>query len=177
MDTVVAVVIAFVVTVALVTLCVTWATVHALRVRNRVVPGVRTPAPLAWLWSPRATARLHRRLRRTVLGTRACLLPDGRGRRPRPVWPALAELAAAVETRAAALDRELVAADRVAMPARARVLAGLRDEVAEVEAINQRLVTMAVNGSSQAGSAPALTAVRERLDALDAALRELSPPG
>jgi hypothetical protein len=117
----------FVVTTLVVCVCCAAAAVHMLRVRNRVSPAVKTPAPLAWLWSPRAAARLHRRLRRSVLGAQM------------------------------SLDA-------------ASSFADLRDEVDEVEALNQRVVAMARTRR------PDLGAVRERLDALDAALRELEAP-
>ena len=155
-----AVVVGFLVTALVVGACCVAAVVHSLRVRNRVAPSVRTAAPVAWLWSPRAAARLHRRLRRSLLATRISL--DG----------AFDELAREVEQRAVAIDRELVAADRAPLPGRSRLVADLRDEVDEVEALNQRLVAMARTSRSRAD----LTAVRERLDALDAALRELEPP-
>ena len=163
MDELATVVLGFVVTGAVVAACLAAAVVHTLRVRNRVSPSVRTPAPMGWLWSTSTAARLHRRLRRTVLGTRACL-------QARAAWPTLGDLAAEIEGRAVALDRERGAAARRPQPGRRRMLAGLRDEVREVEALDQRLVTMA--GTRR----PDLVAVRERLDALDAALRELTPP-
>jgi hypothetical protein len=37
-----------------------------LHVRNRIHPKVASPAPLRWMWSPAAPARLHRRLQTTV---------------------------------------------------------------------------------------------------------------
>jgi hypothetical protein len=155
-----AVVVGFLVTTLVFTACCVVAVVHSLRVRNRIAPSVRTPAPVAWLWSPRAAARLHRRLRRSVQATR--LLLHG----------AFDDVAGDVEHRAVALDRQLVAADRAPLPARTRLVADLRDEVGEIEALNQRLVAMARTSRSRGD----LTAVRERLDALDAALRELEPP-
>lgn len=150
----------FAVTAVVLVACCTAAAVHVLRVRNRVAPGVRSTAPLAWLWSPRAAARLHRRLRRSVLGAHATLGPSG----------SFAELAREVEARAVSLDAELVVADRSPLPARTRLVADLRDEVREIEALNQRLVAMS---RTRRGD---LAAVRERLDALDAALRELDAP-
>jgi hypothetical protein len=147
-------VVAFTLTAVLLCACCTAAAVHMLRVRNRVAPGVKTRAPLSWLWSPRAAARLHRRLRRSVLGARMSL----------EATSSFAELALEVERRAVVLDRELVAADR------ARRVGELRDEVEEVEALNQRLVAMARNRRTD------LAGVHERLDALDAALRELELP-
>jgi hypothetical protein len=154
---VLAVVVVFVLmTVALIACCAA-AGLHMLRVRNRVVPDLRSPAPVRWLWSPRAAARLHRRLRGSVLGARLAL--DG----------SFSDLAREVEERAAALDREIVAADRARLPARLRLVADLRDEVVQVESLNQRLVAMSRTHRVD------LTAVRERLDALDAALRELEP--
>ena len=153
-------VIAFTVTAVLLCACCAAAAIHVLRVRNRVAPEVRSPAPVAWLWSPRAAARLHRRLRRSVLGARMSL----------GATASFADVAREVEQRAVVLDRELVAADRALLPARVRLVAGLRDEVEEVEALNQRLVAMSRTSRTD------LAAVRERLDALDAALRELEPP-
>lgn len=161
MGSVVTVVLVFAVTAVLFLACCVAAAVHMLRVRNRVVPDVRSTAPILWLWSPRVAARLHRRLRASVLGCRLSL--DG---------SSFADVALEVEQRAVLLDRELVAADRFRLPARARLVGDLRDEVEQVEALNQRLVAM----SRTSRSRPDLAAVRERLDALDAALRELELP-
>ena len=160
MGSVVTVVLVFTLMAVVFSACCAAAAVHMLRVRNRVVPEVRSPAPLGWLWSPRAAARLHRRLRGSVLSARMAL--DG----------SFADLAREVEERAVALDRQLVAADRARLPARTRLVADLRDEVAQVEALDQRLVSMARTSRSRSD----LSAVRERLDALDAALRELDAP-
>ena len=154
------VVLVFVVTTVALAACCAAAVLHVLRIRNRVVPDVRSPAPVWWLWSPRAAARLHRRLRGSVLSARLSL----------GAASTFAELAREVEARAVVLDRELVAADRARLPARARLVADLRDEVEQVEALNERLVAMSRTRRSD------LAAVRERLDALDAALRELEAP-
>jgi hypothetical protein len=158
MGTVIAV---FTLTAVVLCVCCVAAAVHMLRVRNRVVPDVKSAAPVGWLWSPRAAARLHRRLRGSVLSARLSL----------EAGSAFAGLAHEVEQRAVLLDRELVAADRARLPARARLVGDLRDEVGQVEALNQRLVAMARTRRATTD----LTAVRERLDALDAALRELEP--
>jgi hypothetical protein len=139
---VVTVVLVFSLMAAVFAACCAAAGVHMLRVRNRVVPEVRSAAPVRWLWSARTPARLHRRLRRSVLGCRF------------------------------ALDRELVAAGRARLSGRARVVRDLRGEVEQVEALNQRLVSMARTNRSRTD----LSAVHERLDALDAALRELQLP-
>jgi hypothetical protein len=162
MGSVVTVVLVFTLMAVVFAACCAAAGVHMLRVRNRVVPEVRSAAPVRWLWSARTPARLHRRLRRSVLGCRFAL--DG----------AFVDMAREVEERAVVLDRELVAVGRARMSSRARVVRDLRGEVEQVEALNQRLVSMARTNRSRTD----LSAVRERLDALDAALRELvlEPP-
>jgi hypothetical protein len=160
MGSVVTVVLVFTLMAVVFVACCAAAGVHMLRVRNRIVPEVRSAAPVAWLWSTRTPARLHRRLRRSVLGCRLAL--DG----------AFVDLAHEVEERAVVLDRELVAAGRARLPGRARIVRDLRDEVEQVEGLNQRLVSMARTSRSHTD----LSAVRERLDALDAALRELEAP-
>ena len=137
-------------------------------------PGCPRPqdaAPIGWLWSLRAPARLHRRLRRAVTMTRSAVTPlagrqlvvaPGRGAGPR----------------AAFIDDRLVAA----APTRGR-LGGLGREVAEVEVDARRLTYLAHSWRTQLQQAalasepvPALD-MRSRLDAFEAAMTELSQAG
>lgn len=141
--------------------------VHALTVRNRVVTGRRTSAPLHWLVAPELAARLHRRLRSAVALAVAALRPDAADL-------GLDDIVARLRDRAIELDDQLVVAARAPKSARRRMLRELQPEVAELERLAERTVRMsrAWDGSarpSERGLAP----VRERLELLEAALREL----
>jgi hypothetical protein len=138
---------------------------------NRVVPDRRTTAPIGWLWSLRAPARLHRRLRRAVAMVRAAVTPlAGRS--------SLSHLAEELAQRAAFIDDRLVAA----APTR-WLLGGLAREVADVEADARRLTSLAHSWRTQLQQAalssepgPALD-MQSRLDAFEAAMTELSRVG
>src|SRR5215212_3012644 len=99
---------------------------------NRVDPRVRTAAPVAWLYSMRPAARLHRRLRKSVACARAAL--DAGLERGAP-WSTLVELSGEVADRAVAIDRELVVVHRAPTASRRRLLRELTAEVNEVEAL------------------------------------------
>jgi hypothetical protein len=130
---------------------------HRLRRRNRVSPRARGAAPLAWLWSWRAPARLHRRLQASVRASSAV------------ASPALAELAAQLERRAVVVDQQLVAAARQPV-----LLAQVRADVDEIEALCTRLVGLAGQWPYAEGDTAELS---QRLDALDQARRELATGG
>ncbi len=139
---------------------------------NRVAPGRRSPAPLSWLVSPRLPARLHRRLRRAV---RIASFATG------TVAPAalpLREVAADLVARAVVLDDWLVAADGLHLGARMPRLAQLAAEVRELEVSAARHHQVSCEWRrclDQAAAAMAVPPpdVHQRLDAVEAALREL----
>lgn len=140
---------------------------HAVRKRNRVVPGTRTPAPISWLWSWRMAARLHRHLARTIHAVHACIVDS---REQLGLMTMLKEL----ETHANAIDRQLVAVDRSPNPTRYRMLRELYAEVRQVDAVAERVIRM---GRAWAGDEPSvrgLAGVSERLDALEAAMADLA---
>jgi hypothetical protein len=157
---------------------------HTLIRSNRVVPNRRSSAPLTWLWSWAAAARLHRRLRRAVRAVAYVIGPlrppsRGRGRTGHPTSP-LVDVADALVARAADVDDRVVAASRVAPRWRSRLLADLGVAVAEVEASVAHLGRVAVTWRTQMDAAggvadplPALD-LRARLDAVEAALAEVA---
>jgi hypothetical protein len=141
--------------------------VHRLRVRNRVVLSVRTPAPLRWLASPRRAARLHRRLRAAVAGAHLAQLHR------ETVSLGIDDVIAELSLRAVELDRQLVVCDGAPSASRRRMLRELAAEVGEVEALTERTIRLARAWSGDRPSERGLGPVRDRLDALEAAVREL----
>lgn len=110
-----------------------------LRRRLRVSPGVRSTAPLRWLASVSAPARLHRRLQGVVRSVRTAT--RSKRRRPRHAEPSVAErLAADTEREAVSIDRRLVAAAELGPAERRRALAPLADDVARLEAVAHRVI-------------------------------------
>ena len=144
-----------------------YAVLRLLGVRNRVVAGQRSPAPLSWIASPDGAARLHRRLQRAMAMAQVAM----HGRSSDELG--LHEIVVELQGRALELDQQLVIASRAPRVARRRMLRELHSEIAEVELLVQRTVRM---GRAWVGSAPSergLTAVRERLELLEVSLREL----
>lgn len=140
---------------------------HVLAVRNRVVPGQRSPAPLTWLVSPDGAARLHRRLRNAMAAAGAVAgvpADDDLG-----LHGVITEL----QTRALQLDHQLVLASRCPRAARRRMLRELHSEISEVENLVQRTVRMSRAWTGSTPSERGLGPVRERLELLESALREL----
>lgn len=140
---------------------------HALRVQNRVVPTRRCHAPLTWLVAPDLAPRLHRRLRAAV---RILALAVGHTSNAEL---GLTDVATQLADRAAELDDQLVLASRAPKPARRRMLRELQSEVAELERLAERTVRMSRAWRGAAPSDRGLHEVRERLELLEAALREL----
>ncbi|HEX7165647.1 MAG TPA: hypothetical protein VF230_01575 [Acidimicrobiales bacterium] len=160
---------AVVVTVTAVTIAAVAIGIHLLRLRNRVSPAVPSMAPLHWMWSVRLAARLHRRLQGSVAAVRLAIAPtvtSGLGL-------GLDDVAAELEGRAVELDRQLVVASRAASRSRTRMLRELGAEVRELEAIGERTVRLTRAWAGAEPSERGLAAVRDRLDALEGALREL----
>jgi hypothetical protein len=134
--------------------------------RNRVSPSVRSRTPLAWQWSYRYAARMHRHLQRTVAGVRSCLLMgDELG---------LVDLVQEIERHACAIDDQLAIAGRMPQPTRRRLLRELRAEVSEVDAMAERVIRLRRAWSGAVPSARSLAPVAERIDALEAALRDVA---
>lgn len=151
---------AMVAAVAAVTALLAW---RWLRRRNAV--GRHRRAPVAWLWSPGRAARLHRRL------IRAWYTADHAGRG----MGSLRAPATALEARAEILDAELVALAASGGLRRGRVYADVFGRVVELERLTGRLASTSRRLDALVPRIPE-DPVAERLDALDAALLELSPP-
>jgi len=140
--------------------------VHALTVRNRVVPNRPTRAPLAWLAATDLAARLHRRLRAAV-----ALASVVRSVSAHDLG--LVDVVDQLDLRALELDDQLVLAAHAPKASRRRMLRELQSEVAELERLAERTVRMARAWTGARPSERGLADVRERLDLLEAALREL----
>lgn len=139
---------------------------HALAVRNRVVPTRSSRAPLSWLAAPELAARLHRRLRAAVALTSVV-------RHGQTEDLGLVGVVDQLDQRAVELDDQLVLAARAPKAARRRMLHELQSEVAELERLAERTVRMARAWTGTRPSERGLAEVRERLDLLEGALREL----
>lgn len=139
------------------------AVVHALVVRNRVVPARRSSASLSWLVSPAGGARLHRRLRAAMAAAHMAVA------NPRALGLGLVEVVGQLRDRALELDDQLVLAACAPLATRSRMLHELRGEVLEVEQLADRVIRL----SGQADARLGLGAVRERLEVLEPALGEL----
>ena len=139
---------------------------HALTVRNRVVPGQPSPAPLTWLVAPDWAPRLHRRLR-------AAIALAGAASAPAASDLGLSDVVDQLQARAVELDAQLVLANRSGRTTRRRMLRELQSEVGELERLAERTVRMSRAWTGGAPSERGLGAVRERLELLEAALREL----
>jgi hypothetical protein len=134
-----------------------------LRRRNAV--GRHRRAPLVWLWSPGRAARLHRRLMRAWYAAHHA----ARG------TTSLAAPATALEARAEIIDAELVALAASGALRRRATFADLHARVFELETLTTRLASTSRRLDALVPRLPD-DPVAERLDALDAALVELTPP-
>jgi hypothetical protein len=147
--------------------------VRSIAQRNRLHPSIETGAPLTWCWSPRATARLHRRLQ----GALETFGDPSGDRRPSSA-DGSAELVAVLAHQAAAVDRELITAHRSHGPRRRAHLRGLRADVRQVEHLSQRMQhqrrAMGADGIAASPSRRVvLDGIRSRLDLLAEAHAEL----
>jgi len=141
---------------------------HRMRRLLRVRPKTKSPAPTGWVLSTSEPARLHRRLCRVAASARTS---GSTGE------TTTASLAVQVEEEAVRLETCLVALSRVwrtDRDARRQMTA----QITELERLAVRLATNAAAVSRPAaltaGSTDSLAELRERLDALDDARRELS---
>lgn len=141
--------------------------------RNRLHPTIPTDAPVAWLVSPSRPARLHRRLQSCVVT--AGYRTPGRGRRRVPLT-SVEELVAELAHEAAAVDDQLVVAARAPRRVRIRLLGVCEPQVDRLERLAARLAVL-VSASTRPGGAPpaaTITALEERLDALEQAREEIA---
>jgi hypothetical protein len=150
-----------------------------LRRANRVSQAHNSGAPLYWLVWPGRPARLHRRLRRTVVLARSGCppTPAGRFRRRAPELSAEAELAARVEHQAAAISRELVLSARLRGGARRRIIEPAARDVAQLEHVATRIAALAGTRSMATGSTGAtdgLQALGDDVEARHAAYEEIA---
>jgi hypothetical protein len=143
---------------------------------NRVSPGAKGRAPLWWLCSPAASARLHRRLRAAVRLANVRPVPSSADS------PALSvqSLRRELEATAVELDDQLVVAAHHPAAHRRRLLRALQTQVEAVEALAVRLSGMSqpIGGPAADAIAPSprqrgLEELTEQVDALEAAHGEL----
>jgi hypothetical protein len=141
--------------------------VRAIERQKQVAPGIRSPAPISWIASPVAGARLHRRLRDAVISARASV--EGNG-----LLEGLGGLVVELERHAASVDRQLVVVERASTPVRRRLRRELHAEVQMVESVSERLIRTTRSYAGAQPSQRSITAIGERLDALDAAMADLA---
>jgi hypothetical protein len=157
----------------------------SLRRANKVAPGRGvTSAPLRWLWSPGEAATLHRRLR-AACQLAASVMPqepnqDSRRwakRRRKPPSDAITLLAQDVVQEAVQLDSELVSTTWLARgTAKSQALASLSYRVRAVEDAARRVHELAARRTRIALTAgPTPLSLDERITAMEAAFRELTP--
>lgn len=124
---------------AAVTLASLGVVVSVARRANRVSPRHRYRIPLVWMWSPAASAHLHRRLRHAVMSLRLAIPAPSR----REVPTRLQELAADVETLAASTDQSLVRNRRAPWRERPARLGAAFGATQRVEGLSARLAAIA----------------------------------
>lgn len=144
--------------------------IYALRRRNRVAVSVKTPAPTTWLVSPRAPARMHRRLRNACTSARIAYAPT-----VGQAHPQLPELAHTLEGEAVLVDRLLVEASLTPRPHRRRSLQPLQAQVREIERLAQEIAHAARRAGPDAlpEATDGLQEVRDQLAALREAQAEI----
>ena len=144
-----------------------------LRRRVRINPRVRSAAPVGWLWSMRAPARAHRRLRRALRGARGAL---AQGASNGMAVDGLSGCLEELEAHALAVDDQIIVAARFAPVIRRSMLKGLRPEVTEIELLSARVAATVVSRTAlhEKRLADVRSRIAERLDALDAASAEIA---
>jgi hypothetical protein len=144
------------------TLAMAGVLVWTLRRRNRVVRNERSSAPLAWLCSPVAPARLHRRLRRAVLAAEAAARRDHSG--------AVGDLTSQLADEALLVDAELVRIGGLPRHARRRSLTEAARRTVTIEASAVRLSSLTSPSAQHAAARPSgAERLTERVDLLEAA--------
>jgi hypothetical protein len=142
---------------------------------NEVVPGVKSSAPAAWAGAHSLEAKLHRRLRESVLAARG---------NPQLVELGLAAQTKQVEAEALAIDDRLVAAAGLPTSKRAAAVAELEKPVAALEdavatlmkstTVAQSKELLDQNVSAADIKLQALAAARAEVEELD---RTVTDPG
>ncbi len=146
--------------------------------RNRVSPAVKSPAPVTWLWSPRSTARLHRRLQAAVADIH--LAPSRRSPHRGPA--SVDELRRELEYQAVELDHHLVIVSRHPRSRRSSLVRSLEEQVTEIEQLSVRLSRLSGRPEGTPASGwdvtreppDVLAEIARQLDVLDAAQDELT---
>jgi hypothetical protein len=136
-----------------------------VRRSNRVCRHLPSLAPITWLWSPFAAARLHRRLRRCAVTVEEAL---PRTRRGRQTWPALSSAADQLARHAADVDAHVVEGHY------ARRLRAAAYEVDEVERLAARLLALGRAWERDDFASRRAQDLRDRIDALEQATREVA---
>ncbi len=139
----------------------------AWRIRRRR-PGV----PLSWQTSQSVAAELHRRMHRSVDGTRKAVADARRRGVPTESHEGLVDDLTAT---ARALDDQLVLASKLPFKARHKALLGLRYRIMALERTGDRIGRAAIAAASPLvdGVDESLTRINDRLDMVDEARREL----
>ena len=135
---------------------------YALGRKNRVIAGVKSPAPLGWLTSGRREAKLHRRLRRS--GRRLAIVPP---------TDDVADIITRLRIELVELDQYLVTVSRRPSEARRSDRKAVVERVEQIESLVRRVEERTRD------DLVSLSDLNERLDMLEAAddeLTELSPP-
>lgn len=144
--------------------------VRAVCRANRVSRRHKSAAPLTWLVSLGALARLHRRLRRAVATAELAVTAVA------PAALPLRDVAAELTSRAVAADHWLVTARTLHPVAQRGRVAQLAREVRDIEMSAARLHGLAFEWRRSVDNAVAPLPppdLHQRLDAVEAALREL----
>jgi hypothetical protein len=149
-----------------------------LQRRNRVSPAVKSPAPVRWLWSPRAPARMHRRLQHAVADIH--LAPSRRS--PYNSQVSVDDMRRELEYQAVELDHHLVIAARHPARQRRHLVRSLEEQVSEVEQLSVRLSRLSERPEGTPSSGwdvtrqppEVLADIGRQLDLLDAAQEELT---
>ena len=145
------------------------------RRRLRIIPKVRTRAPVLWLWSPSLAAQQHRRLRNAASLAR---ITGSRHDVQGWVGSEFPSLIRQLEGEALRIESQLVRVGRHRnSKERRRLLAPVEDELQHLEGSVARLVTAADDWSSCAlssgSSASVLDTIDDRIDAIGSAAREI----
>lgn len=107
---------------------------------NEVVPGMKSAAPTSWAGAHSPEAKLHRRLRESVLAARG---------NPRLVELGLAAKTKQIESEALAIDERLVAAAGLPASHRADAVGALEPAVVALEDAVAALITSTTVGDSK----------------------------
>jgi hypothetical protein len=105
-----------------------------LRRQNRVARATPSPAPVRWLWSPSAPARLHRRLQTAVWP-----IDPATGASALPVGTTTDELRLGLVEHATSLDTHLAAMRRAPRPIRRAAVRDADGHVRLIEDLSARL--------------------------------------